>query len=62
MSTLLVFFVQSGLLHDHFLKQVLLGLEDQHLAQSLLMLFDSEPIFMVHLKLCNFELSLRVQV
>ena len=63
MGTLLVLLVQSGLLEDHLLEQVLLSLEDEHLAQTLLMLLDSQPVVVIDLifsKLC-FALSMHVK-
>ena len=56
MSALLVLLVQSGLLHNHFFKQVLLRFEKQDFFETLLMLFDAKPGVVVDLSLCKFNL------
>ena len=50
-DAILVLAVQGGLLDDQLLKEVLLGLEDQHLAQALLVLLDAQPLRVRHLRL-----------
>ena len=54
--------VQRGLLDDHLLVEVLLSLPDEHLSQTLLMLFNAEPLVVVDLGCGNFPLVLGVHV
>ena len=62
MHSLLVLPVQRGLLDDHLLVKVLLSLPDEHLSQTLLMLFNAEPLVVVDLGCGNFPLVLGVHV
>ena len=62
MGTLLILFVQSGLLQDHLLEKVLLSLKDQHFAQTLLMFLDTQPVIVVDLNFGKSSLVLTVQV
>ena len=62
MCSLLVLFVQCSLLHDHFFKEVPLGFEDEHLAETLLMLLDAKPIIVTHLTFGNLLLIMAVHV
>ena len=62
MRPLLVLFVEGGLLNDHLLEQVFLGLEYKHFAKTLLMFFDSQPVLVVDLSLGHVLLLLNVHV
>ena len=62
MRPLLVLFVEGGLLNDHLLEQVFLGLEHKHFAKTLLMFFDSQPVLVVDLSLGHVLLLLNVHV
>ena len=62
MCSLLVLFVQCSLLHDHFFKEVPLGFENEHLAETLLMLLDAKPIIVAHLTFGNLLLIMAVHV
>ena len=62
MCSLLVFLVQCSLLHDHFFKEIPLGFEDKHLAETLLMLLNAKPIIVTHLNFGNFLLIMAMHV
>ena len=62
MGPVLILLIQGCLLDDHLLKEILLGFEDEHLAESFLMLLHTEPGVMTDLLFGNFSLFLPMHV
>ena len=61
-GSLLVLLVEGRLLQHHLLVQVFLGLEDEHFAETLLVLLDPKPLLVVYLRFGHLKLLLRVHV
>ena len=62
MRSLLVLFVQSCLLHNHLLEEVLFGLPDEDFSQALLMFLDAEPLVVGDLSFGNFVFALAMHL